>query len=285
VGAFETRAPLAATTGDGVGLSPTTGGVSGSVTPGVLDADVHFEYGTGGTYGTSTAAQHVAAGDSAVAQVANVSGLSPNTTYHYRIVAENVDGTTAGTDRTFKTPAAGAPDQPPQFGLLDVKDVTIDKDGNVIIPGLFVGCPQAGGPCDVTALIQTLGKVSGKVVAAKHKKKKARRHVLGTRTYGVPSGTITKVKVKLSKGTRRLLKKHGKIKATVHIVITTLGSHKQTKIDKKFVIHGRKKKKHAHAASASSRTSALRRAGVLDFFAAHRHSSRAAPRWPVRSFR
>jgi hypothetical protein len=31
-------------------------------------------------------------------------GLQPGTTYHYRVVATNVDGTTYGEDQTFTTP-------------------------------------------------------------------------------------------------------------------------------------------------------------------------------------
>ena len=34
---------------------------------------------------------------------ANISGLSPNTVYHFRIVATNSAGTRFGGDRTFRT--------------------------------------------------------------------------------------------------------------------------------------------------------------------------------------
>ena len=34
---------------------------------------------------------------------ANVSGLTPHTTYHFRMVATNAGGTRMGSDRTFTT--------------------------------------------------------------------------------------------------------------------------------------------------------------------------------------
>ena len=34
---------------------------------------------------------------------ANLTGLSPDTAYHYRILATNPGGTTYGTDQTFST--------------------------------------------------------------------------------------------------------------------------------------------------------------------------------------
>src|SRR5205823_6066042 len=41
-----------------------------------------------------------------------ISGLAPNTKYHYRLVASNSSGTTTGADKTFKTPNTAAPTAP-----------------------------------------------------------------------------------------------------------------------------------------------------------------------------
>jgi hypothetical protein len=46
---------------------------------------------------------HGAAGTSAVVVSAAVSGLRPNTTYHYRLVASNPDGSATGPDANFRT--------------------------------------------------------------------------------------------------------------------------------------------------------------------------------------
>lgn len=48
----------------------------------------------------------------AVARSAQVSGLQPGTTYHFRMVASDAGGTTYGPDMTFTTPAAPAATPP-----------------------------------------------------------------------------------------------------------------------------------------------------------------------------
>src|SRR5271166_5718426 len=73
-------------------------------------SDCHFEYGTSESYGTSIPCSSLPGnGTSPVAVSANVSGLSPSTTYHYRIVATNPTGTGHGSDGTFETTASQAP--------------------------------------------------------------------------------------------------------------------------------------------------------------------------------
>jgi hypothetical protein len=74
------------------------------VNPNGLATTVHFEYGLTTAYGTSTPNQSAGAGTSAVAKQAAVSSLTPNTTYHFRVVATNSSGTTNGGDLTLTTP-------------------------------------------------------------------------------------------------------------------------------------------------------------------------------------
>jgi hypothetical protein len=83
------------------------------VDPNVSRTAVRFEYGTTAGYGQTTAAQDVGDGDSALFTSAAVSGLQPATTYHYRLVATSLVGTTAGADQSFTTDAAARPPQPP----------------------------------------------------------------------------------------------------------------------------------------------------------------------------
>jgi hypothetical protein len=72
-----------------------------------------FEYGTTTSYEASKPCSAIgSAGSSPVAVDAEATGLSANTTYHFRIVAKNEAGKSEGIDRTFKT-SAGAP-APPQ---------------------------------------------------------------------------------------------------------------------------------------------------------------------------
>jgi hypothetical protein len=84
----------------------------GTVNPNRADTTYRFEYGTTTSYGASAPVSEadIRAGADPVAIEQVVSGLQPDTTYHYRIVATNVVGTTTGTDHTFTTstpPARG----------------------------------------------------------------------------------------------------------------------------------------------------------------------------------
>jgi hypothetical protein len=75
----------------------------------------YFEYGpTGAPYSVATPVQNVSGG-SAVNVSAPISGLLPETTYHYRLIAANVTDTTYGSDRQLvtKPPTPGIPLSPP----------------------------------------------------------------------------------------------------------------------------------------------------------------------------
>ena len=68
-----------------------------------------FEWGpTASPYANVTPQQNAGA-TGATGLVAELSGLAPNTEYHYRFVAENVHGTTQGADMTFTTTGSAAP--------------------------------------------------------------------------------------------------------------------------------------------------------------------------------
>ena len=76
--------------------------LKGTVHPNGLTTSVHFEYGTTTNYG-STTPNHSYSGNTTQNVSANITGLTPNTTYHFRIVGTNNSGTSRGGDRTFRT--------------------------------------------------------------------------------------------------------------------------------------------------------------------------------------
>jgi phosphodiesterase/alkaline phosphatase D-like protein len=79
--------------------------LNGDVNPNNNATTVTFEYGADTTYGTTvTAAQSPLNGSSAVPVTYNLTGIAPNSTYHYRVIASSSSGTTYGTDITFSTP-------------------------------------------------------------------------------------------------------------------------------------------------------------------------------------
>jgi len=65
------------------------------------------QYGLTSSYGSTTASGNI--GTTSGNYGNSISGLSPNTTYHYRIDASNSGGLTLGNDLTFKTSAQPAP--------------------------------------------------------------------------------------------------------------------------------------------------------------------------------
>ena len=76
--------------------------LNGSLNPHGLTTTVSFQYGTTTAYGSTTPMQ-TQTGNTYRDIAANISGLSPNTVYHFRIVATNSAGTRSGSDRTFTT--------------------------------------------------------------------------------------------------------------------------------------------------------------------------------------
>jgi len=94
------------TTGDATSVGQTTATLTGTITPDGTEAPWVFEYGTTTEYGLTTAQQTVPAGTDPATVEAVLTGLSPETTYHYRLVS----GEVPGEDKTFTT--AAAPPQP-----------------------------------------------------------------------------------------------------------------------------------------------------------------------------
>jgi hypothetical protein len=63
-----------------------------------------FEYGPTASYGTKTIEASAGSGTGTVAVSKAITGLSANSTYHFRIVATNSNGTSYGEDVSFRTP-------------------------------------------------------------------------------------------------------------------------------------------------------------------------------------
>lgn len=103
IGAFEVATPIATTeAAPGVGAAGAT--LSGAATnPDLTPGSVSFQYGTSAAYGSTTAAQPIGATSRTAPFTAAVTGLSPDTTYHFRIVVQNRVGTAFGEDQTLTT--------------------------------------------------------------------------------------------------------------------------------------------------------------------------------------
>jgi hypothetical protein len=105
--------PPAVVTGPVTSSSQTSATVTGSVNPNGLATTWFFQYGTSTSYGSQTASTNAGSGTTSTNVSASLSGLSPGTTYHYRVVATNASGSDKSGDRTFTT-ATGSSGSPPE---------------------------------------------------------------------------------------------------------------------------------------------------------------------------
>ena len=154
---------VAPTVVTGAATSTTTSSVTlaGSVNPNGGATSTAFEYGTAAGYGTSTAADSLPAGTDMRAISAALSGLLPGTTYHYRLVAHNESGTTAGEDRTFTTEAASIVSSPPVAEPLVTTQTATDVVAPVLsrlrlTPARFRAAPRGAALAAAAATGSTL---------------------------------------------------------------------------------------------------------------------------------
>jgi Glycosyl hydrolase family 26 len=103
-----TQGAPAVVTGSASGVTATTATLNGTVNPEGADASWQFDGGTDTTYGNvaPSPAGDAGSGASAVGESTTITGLTPSTTYHYRIEATNSAGTSYGKDVTFTTPSS-----------------------------------------------------------------------------------------------------------------------------------------------------------------------------------
>jgi len=100
--------PPAVTTGSAGSLGETTATLAGTVNPnGLSVTDCHFSYGIGSPSGSNApCSPSPGSGETDVAVSAALSGLTPGTTYEFRLVAGSAAGTSLGGVGMFTTVGA-----------------------------------------------------------------------------------------------------------------------------------------------------------------------------------
>ena len=96
--------PPVVVTGSASSVGGTSSTLNGTVNPRQSATTAHFEWGLTTGYGSSTPDSAVNGRNRPVAVSAfltGADGLIAATTYHYRLVATNADGTTLGADATL----------------------------------------------------------------------------------------------------------------------------------------------------------------------------------------
>jgi DNA-binding beta-propeller fold protein YncE len=123
-------APPAVETGGSSEVEDTSAAVYGSLNPNGFQTTFYFEYGQTESYGSRIpVASDGVAGQGLVARqlARTISGLAPQTTYHYRLTAQSSVGRTVGLDRTFTTAATSGAE-----GRVYEQVTPVHKEGGTI---------------------------------------------------------------------------------------------------------------------------------------------------------
>lgn len=94
--------PLAVTEPPGR-ITATNAIIRGMATPNATNCTAWLEWGTNTLYSSTTTSTNVGAGGTAKLVSANITGLLPQRTYHYRLVVSNVLGIAWGANKQFST--------------------------------------------------------------------------------------------------------------------------------------------------------------------------------------
>jgi len=149
-------------------VTDTTAVLAGKVDPNRSQTTFRFEYGTDTGYGSATPVDSAGAGPRGVPAVKTITGLAPNTTYHFRLVATNPSGSATGADRTFTT--AAAPPQPSgrayeMVSPLDKNGGHVERDLESSLGGYQTGSAVSGDAVAFASSVNFGDLESGAVLA------------------------------------------------------------------------------------------------------------------------
>lgn len=151
-------------TGGVVTVTPGGATLTGQVAPNGRPTAYYFEFGTTTAYGFQTSPQSAGSGTTIKAVSSPpLSGLAPNTTYHYRLDAVSDGGTALGADQTFRT----APLPPGASRFVPLGPVAFVSPSGVV--STFASCfgPSAcSGTLTLTRFGNVIGSRTGLVLGA-----------------------------------------------------------------------------------------------------------------------
>jgi hypothetical protein len=195
IGADEYVPAPTATTGPASAVGDRTATLTGTVNPKGAPTSYRFEYGPTTAYGNSTADSGAGSVLTDVTSSANVAGLAPATTYHYRAVASSAGGVVHGADRTFTTAPATGTGSPGSFAGVKLVSSRLALRRGFIV--LRLSCPAGtAGECAGTTKLTARRPRTASRAAANVK--------LGRARFSIAAGGRAKLKVRVSRAGRRL---------------------------------------------------------------------------------
>jgi hypothetical protein len=241
-------------------ITQTTATLAGTVNPEGAATTCQIEWGATTAYGTAVpCTTNPGSGTEPVAvTIPALSGLTAGATYHYRIDATNVGGTTNGTDHTFTTSAptcatdASLCPKPAPTCATDAllcpkptpscaTDASLCPPPPPALPTLphaarvaganatiALTCPAGGGACSGTVTL------TARIVVRKGKRTVVKTIVVGHFAYDLAAGGSGTVKLKLSSAARAALAHGGGLTVTAKglpgsIRLTETGQSKRSK--------------------------------------------------------
>jgi hypothetical protein len=197
-------------TGDATTVMETNGRansatVYGTVNPNGLETQCRFQAGQTTAYGLDFPCEDVSpgSGTSPVTVHASLSGLFANTTYHYRLIAQNASGETIGADRTFTSLGAFVPPPPPaRTPALSVPSSVTVRSGRA---SFALICNGGGADCRGTLTFTAKVKRGHRTTTI----------TVGKAKVNLAVGESARVTVKLSSAARRALKKSHSLRVSV----------------------------------------------------------------------
>jgi hypothetical protein len=118
------------------GVSPTYATVSAQVDPGGVSTTYYVEYGPSAAYGSRTAGLSSSAGEPVGVSV-QLTGLTPEAEYHFRIVTESAGGVReVGPDMAFRALPVGI-EGLPDGRVFEMVTPPENQDANVLVPQAF----------------------------------------------------------------------------------------------------------------------------------------------------
>jgi hypothetical protein len=199
--------------------------VTGIINPGGVATSYFVQYGPTTEYGQATPTIPIGSGKNDVGVSVGIDGLTPGTTYHYRVVAtytptkEYAAGLAVGADQTFTTLAA-----PPPLALAitNPKKVSVDSKG---FASLSLACTgPAGKTCAGKLGLRAKVKLPGA--------RKAKVRNLGKALYTLKAGKTKTLRLKLPAAVADALaaSKSGRLAAVAKTKTRSTKAPVQTKV-------------------------------------------------------
>ena len=213
-------------TGPATHVTTSTATLNGSVNPEGAAVNVSFQFGKDINYGSSTPAQKIGVSNSATAFRADLSGLAPGTTIHYRaVITSDFAPPLVGADQKFTTASP-----PPGNGHTSVGHARVRGTAAFV----RVSCTgAAGATCKLEFRMTVTEKFRGrKLIAVTARKKPKIRKVVVTvgsaRGLTLVAGQSKVVKVSLNGLGKRLLASRHTLRVTLHVTQVLGGGRSRT---------------------------------------------------------